>query len=50
MALGDEKTWQRNEQWEAELELLKSIINKTPLVETKKWGGIVYTFNGGKRY
>jgi uncharacterized protein YdeI (YjbR/CyaY-like superfamily) len=28
--------------WEAELEILKSIIAKTELVETNKWGGCVY--------
>lgn len=39
------KSWQQNDLWEKEIELLKSIINKTPLVETTKWGGIVYTFN-----
>ncbi|SHJ06921.1 YdeI/OmpD-associated family protein [Flavobacterium terrae] len=39
------KTWQQNELWEKEIDLLKAIINKTPLVETVKWGGIVYTYN-----
>lgn len=39
------KTWQQNDLWEKEIDFLKSIINKTPLVETTKWGGIVYTFN-----
>lgn len=39
------KTWQQNDLWEKEIDLLKSIVNKTPLVETTKWGGIVYTFN-----
>lgn len=38
-------SWQQNDLWENELDLLKSIINKTSLVETTKWGGIVYTFN-----
>lgn len=38
--------WNKNGQWPDELELLKSIINKTGLVETTKWGGIAYTYNG----
>lgn len=41
----ERKTWNKNNQWTEELELLKSIINKTPLTETTKWGGIVYTYN-----
>ncbi len=32
--------------WEEELDLLNAIIAKTELVETTKWGGIVYTING----
>lgn len=39
------KTWQQNELWEKEIEFLQSIIAKTPLIETTKWGGIVYTYN-----
>jgi len=39
------KTWQQNDLWEKEIDLLQSIVNKTPLVETTKWGGIVYTYN-----
>jgi uncharacterized protein YdeI (YjbR/CyaY-like superfamily) len=31
--------------WEAELEILKSIIAKTELVETNKWGGCVYVLD-----
>jgi uncharacterized protein YdeI (YjbR/CyaY-like superfamily) len=34
-----------NDQWETELELLKTIISKTELVETTKWGGCVYVLN-----
>lgn len=34
-----------NSQWEVELEILKSIIAKTELIETTKWGGCVYVFN-----
>ena len=39
-------TWDKNSKWPEELELLKSIINKTELTETVKWGGIAYTYNG----
>jgi uncharacterized protein YdeI (YjbR/CyaY-like superfamily) len=31
--------------WKTELELLKSIIAKTVLIETTKWGGCVYVLN-----
>lgn len=31
--------------WEAELDILKTIISKTPLVETNKWGGSIYVFD-----
>lgn len=39
-------TWNKNELWPEELEVLKSIINKTELEETIKWGGLGYTYNG----
>ena len=39
------KSWQQNDIWEKEIDLLKTIVNKTPLVETTKWGGILYTYN-----
>lgn len=35
----------KNDQWETELELLKTIIAKTELIETNKWGGCVYVYN-----
>jgi uncharacterized protein YdeI (YjbR/CyaY-like superfamily) len=38
--------WDKSGQWPEELDLLKSIIARLPLVETKKWGGPVYTYNG----
>ena len=38
-------TWQQTDKWDTEIDILKSIIAKTPLVETTKWGGTVYTFN-----
>ena len=41
----EKKVWQSNELWEEELDLLQSIIAKTDLVETTKWGGIMYTYN-----
>ena len=39
------KNWKQNQLWEKEIDNLKSIINKTTLIETVKWGGIVYTYN-----
>jgi len=41
----ESKSWNRNQQWIEEIELLKSILVKTDLIETTKWGGIVYTWN-----
>lgn len=32
--------------WAEELEILKSVISKTGLIRTIKWGGDVYTLNG----
>jgi len=37
--------WDKVTKWEEELLFLKSIIDKTELVETIKWGGPVYVFN-----
>ncbi len=37
--------WDKVNNWEEELLFLKSIIDKTELVETIKWGGPVYVFN-----
>jgi uncharacterized protein YdeI (YjbR/CyaY-like superfamily) len=42
----EKKSWQQNDLWEREIDFLKAIVNKTTLVETTKWGGIVYTHNG----
>ena len=39
------KVWDKENQYSEEIELLKSIVNKTNLVETTEWGGIVYTYN-----
>lgn len=41
----DKKIWDKANQWNEELELLKSIINTTNLIETTKWGTSVYTHN-----
>ncbi len=41
----EKHVWNKNNQWVEELEILKSILVKTALVETKKWGGIIYTYN-----
>ena len=38
--------WNKTNQWAEELDTLHAIIRKTPLVETTKWGGPVYTYNG----
>jgi uncharacterized protein YdeI (YjbR/CyaY-like superfamily) len=37
--------WDKVNQWEEELMFLKSIIDKTELVETIKWGGPIYVYN-----
>lgn len=39
-------TWDKVNSWSEELLLLQSIIDKTELVETTKWGGIIYVLNG----
>lgn len=44
--MSEQKTWNRNAFWQQELEGLKAILATTELVETTKWGGIVYTLNG----
>ena len=41
----EKNPWNKTNQWENELEQLHAIICKTPLVETTKWGGPVYTYN-----
>ncbi|TDO70493.1 uncharacterized protein YdeI (YjbR/CyaY-like superfamily) [Flavobacterium chryseum] len=40
----DKGIWKFSSQWEEELLLLKSIIDKTELTETTKWGGPVYVY------
>ena len=41
----DKKSWNSNDLREEELEILKSITNKTELVKTTKWGGIYVVNN-----
>jgi uncharacterized protein YdeI (YjbR/CyaY-like superfamily) len=41
-----ENKWDSSHLWPEELDTLKAIVNKTPLVETIKWGAPVYTYNG----
>ena len=41
----EKQTWDKVNQWGEELALLRTIIEKTELVETNKWGGEVYTIN-----
>jgi uncharacterized protein YdeI (YjbR/CyaY-like superfamily) len=38
-------TWDKVNAWKTELELLTSIVKKTDLVKTIKWGAPVYTYN-----
>lgn len=40
------RVWDKSSKWPEEIDFLKAIIAKTPLVETTKWGGPVYTYNG----
>jgi uncharacterized protein YdeI (YjbR/CyaY-like superfamily) len=41
----DTPTWDKVNSWSEELEFLKSIIAKTELIETTKWGGCVYVLD-----
>ena len=41
----EKHTWDKTNQWEEELDYLKSIIIRTELVEAIKWGAPVYTLN-----
>lgn len=40
------KVWDKQHEWAVEIESLKTILAKTQLVETVKWGAPVYTYNG----
>ena len=37
--------WNKDPKWDRAIELLKQIAAKTPLTETVKWGGPVFTFD-----
>lgn len=41
----EKNPWNKTNQWDEELAVLKSIIDKTELEEMTKWGGPVYTVN-----
>ncbi len=41
----EKNPWNKNPQWDHATELLKQMVAQTPLVETIKWGGPVYTYN-----
>ena len=44
--ISDKKhVWDKVNKWEEELLFLKSIIDKTELVETIKWGAPIYVYN-----
>jgi uncharacterized protein YdeI (YjbR/CyaY-like superfamily) len=43
--MAEKYTWDKVNQWEEELEIIKFILAKTDLVETTKWGGSIYTHN-----
>jgi len=43
--MAEKYTWNKVNQWDEELEIIKSILAKTGLVETTKWGGSIYTHN-----
>ena len=42
---GKKHVWDKVNKWEEELLFLKSIIDKTELVETIKWGAPIYVYN-----
>jgi uncharacterized protein YdeI (YjbR/CyaY-like superfamily) len=42
----EKHSWDKINQWTEELGLLRTIIQKTELVETTKWGGTIYTLQG----
>lgn len=45
MGMNEKNPWNKTNQWDEELEIIKSIIDKTELEEMTKWGGPVYTIN-----
>lgn len=43
--MSEKNTWDKVNTWQKELQIIETIISKTQLVKTIKWGGIVYTIN-----
>lgn len=43
--MSEKNNWNKTNQWDEELDALKSIIAKTELEETIKWGGPTFTVN-----
>ncbi len=43
--MDDKNPWIKTDKWADEIEILFTLLAKTKLVETKKWGGPVFTFN-----
>ena len=43
--MAEKHVWNKNNQWEEGLLILKTIIAKTELVATTKWGGAIFTLN-----
>lgn len=40
--MAEKHVWNKVNQWEEELEIIKSILAKTELIETTKWGAPIY--------
>lgn len=43
--MSEKHTWDKVNQWAEELGMLRTILQKTELVATTKWGGEIYTLN-----
>ncbi|WP_395053576.1 YdeI family protein [Flavobacterium sp.] len=43
--MSEKHTWDKVNTWQEELQIIETIIGKTQLVKTIKWGGNVYTIN-----
>jgi uncharacterized protein YdeI (YjbR/CyaY-like superfamily) len=41
----EKHVWNKTNQWQEELSILRNIIAKTELVATTKWGGEIFTLN-----
>ena len=42
--MSEKNVWNKSKLWTKELEFLKSILHKTDLIETTKWGTTVFTY------